>query len=340
MLTIIDNKKLQAIIHLSAQAIRDFLQSADPSKFKGEAQMAIRLFQASPSVFSDEKMLVYGKGAVEAINNPIRIEIRGRTVEGAAQMVAKGIWGPEREKAVSQMTLPCRELGIHLKLAGTSSIEFNMEGVDKSLPIYFLQGAFEEVLQEMQYRPGAVINSVESKTVIAADGDGTIYDGPKVGSLPTLAESPVKEALCAYLRAGGIFLLISGNDADRTFKRLIDSLSKDVYSRVLIAANGGAELVCIDSYGKPQPIQAYRKHALDFAGDAQRRQGLNIVYIGDDGANGGNDYPAFKAVGFDHAVLVAREFLDDYDARLKPGYVGGLLQGTRRYLEEYLSRLK
>ena len=37
MLTIIDNKKLQTIVGLSGQAIRDFFSHADPAKFKGEA---------------------------------------------------------------------------------------------------------------------------------------------------------------------------------------------------------------------------------------------------------------------------------------------------------------
>ena len=111
-------------------------------------------------------------------------------------MVAKGIWGPKRAQAAADIAQKCKELGIgmHLKLAGTSSIEFNVDGVDKSLPIRFLQGAFDEVLKEMNYQPGAHIDSRQTKTVIAADGDGTIYDGPRVGFLPTLAESPVKDA--------------------------------------------------------------------------------------------------------------------------------------------------
>jgi len=65
---------------------------------------------------------------------------------------------------------------------------------------------------------------------------------------------------------------------------------------------------------------------------------LDMVYIGDDGSKEGNDYPAFKAVGFKNSVLVAPQFLSDYDPALKPGYVGGLLKGTSQYLEQYLSR--
>ena len=154
-----------------------------------------------------------------------------------------------------------------MKLAGTSSIEFNVDGVDKSLPIRFLQGAFEDVLKEMNYQPGPHIDSHKSKTVIAADGDGTIYDGPRVGFLPALAESPVKDALCAYLQAGGIFMLVSGNDLNRSFKRLVDALPKEVYCRVLVAANGGAELVYVNPREKQYLFQVIESRRLDLAQD-------------------------------------------------------------------------
>jgi hypothetical protein len=338
MLTLISAEHLQTIISLSGQAIRDFLSHADAGQFKGEAQMAIRSFQANPADFSDEKLVANGADTA-AVHFPVRIEVRGATKEGAAQMVAKGIWGPKRAQVSTEIAQKCKELGfgMHLKLAGTSSIEFNVDGVDKSLPIHFLQGAFEDVLREMNYHPGAHIDSRKSKTVIAADGDGTIYDGPRVGVLPTLAESPVKDALCAYLQAGGIFMLVSGNDLNRTFKRTIGALPKELYCRVLIAANGGAELVYVNAKGQAVPVSGYRKQALGLALDKSHQHVLDIVYIGDDGSKEGNDYPAFKAVGFKHSVLVAPEFLADYDPALKPCYVGGLLQGTRTYLEHFLS---
>jgi len=338
MLTLISHKNLQTIIRFSGHAIREFLTHADASKFRGEAKTAITLFQSNPLNFSDDKLVAYGWDTVAAIDHPVRIEVRGDRPEGAAQMVAKGIWGPKRTQVAKEIGKKCQELGLglHLKLAGTSSIEFNVEGVDKALPIRFLQGAFEEVLKEMHYQPGARIDSSKSKTVIAADGDGTIYDGPRVGLLPSLADSPTKDALIAYLRAGGVFMLISGNDLNRTFKRLVEALPQDVYCRVLVAANGGADLVHVNSKGQAVPISGYRKQALDLIHDKSHHLELDMVYIGDDGAKEGNDYPAFKAVGFKNSVLVAQEFLADYDPALKEGYVGGLLQGTREFLEKFL----
>jgi hypothetical protein len=350
MLTLISPDHLKTIIHLSGEAIRSFLSQADAKEFKGEAREAILSFQADPKDFSDEKLVAYGSDTVEAINYPLRIEVRGQTQEGCAQMVAKGIWGPERDQAVAWITKKCKQLGLnlHLKLAGTSSIEFNVEGIDKSVPIRFLQGAFDDVLKEMNYKPGAHIDSRKTKTVIAADGDSTIYDGPRIGALPTLAESPVRQALCAYLKAGGVFMLVSGNDLNRSFKRLVEALPKEVYCRVLVAGNGGAELVYVNSKGEAAPVSDYRKKALSIchsralpchsreSGNPLQQKALDIVYIGDDGSKDGNDYPAFQAVGFKNSVLVAPKFLEDYDPALQASYVGELLQGTRKYLEYFL----
>jgi len=339
MLTLISSNHLKTIIQLSGNAIRAFLSQADVKDFKGDAREAIIAFKDNPLDFSDEKLVAYGADTVKAIDYSVRIEVRGMTKEGAAQMVSKGIWGTRRDQAVVEIAQKCKELGLnmHLKLAGTSSIEFNVEGVDKSVPIRFLQGAFDDVLKEMHYQPGSRINSRQTKTVIAADGDSTIYDGPRVGSLPTLAESPVKDALCAYLQAGGIFMLVSGNDLNRSFKRLVDALPQELYCRVLVAGNGGAELVYVNSKGQAIPVSGYRNKALILAQDKSQTKVLDIVYIGDDGSRDGNDYPAFQAVGFKNSVLVASEFLPDYDPALKSSYVGGLLQGTRKYLEHFLS---
>ena len=339
MRTFISRSHLKTIIGLAAQAIRDFLSHADASQFKGEARGAITSFQVNPADFSDEKLVIYGSNTAQAINHPVRIEVRGETSQGVAQMVAKGIWGPKRTEAVADIAEKCKQMGLslHLKLAGTSSIEFNVEGVDKSVPIRFLQEAFDDVLKQMNYQPGSHIDARQTRTVIAADGDDTIYGGPTLGVLPTLAESPVREVLCAYLRAGGVFMLVSGNDLGRSYKRLVDALPADVFCRVLVAANGGAELVYVNAKGQAVPVRGYRQQALDLASDVSGRPVLDMIYIGDDGSKEGNDYPAFKAVGFKHSVLVARKFLAEYDPALKPGYTGGLLQGTRKFLEHFLS---
>ena len=132
-------------------------------------------------------------------------------------------------------------------------------------------------------------------------------------------------------------MLVSGNDLNRSFKRLVDGLPKEIYCRVLVAGNGGAELVYVNPEGGAVPVSGYRKQALVLAQDKAHQQALDIVYIGDDGSKDGNDYSAFQAVGFQNSVLVAPEFLADYDPALRASYVGGSLQGTCKYLEHFLS---
>ncbi len=321
MLTIIGKKDLATIISLSGQAIRDFLETADPSQFKGEAVKAITSFQSNPLSFSEDKLISYGADTVTAINYPVRIEVRGVTTDGAAQVVAKGIWGERRFQAAAEIAQQCQQqkIPVQLKLAGSSSMEFNILGVDKSLPIHFLQGAFDLVLDEMQYQPGRFIDSRKTKTVIAADGDGTIYDGPRIGVLPGLAESPVKEAMITYLKAGGIFMLISGNDMNRVVRRIVGALPAEVYCRILVAANGGADLVYINAQGQSVPVTIYKNKALDFVSDQSSKEVLDIVYLGDDPSSDGNDYPAFLAVGAPNAVCVQS------------------LQETAEYFKKYLS---
>jgi hypothetical protein len=164
-----------------------------------------------------------------------------------------------------------------------------------------------------------------------ADGDGTIYDGPKAGhDLPTMLKSPAKDALIGWLEAGGIFMLNSGNELERNIFRLKDGIPAHLFNRILVSGNGGADLVCFDAQQKPVWVKGFSDLALN---DLPVKYTLDIVYIGDDGSEDGNDWAGFKEVGFDRAVLVSRDFKRNYDVRLKTGYVGYLVRGTKRYLE-------
>ena len=251
----------------------------------------------------------------------MRIEVRGTTQEGAAQMVAKGIWGPKRDEAAAEIAQKCKELGlgIHLKLAGTSSIEFNVEGVDKSLPIRFLQGAFEDVLKEMNYQPGSAHRQlVKPKQSLLLTGMARFMTARGLGFCRPWLKVRLGMLFALICRPAAYSCWFPAMILNRSFKRLVDALPKEVYCRVLVAANGGAELVYVNAKGQAVPVSGYRKQALDLAQDKSHQHVLDMVYIGDDGSKEGNDYPAFKAVGFKNSVLVARKFLADYDPALKP----------------------
>jgi len=114
--------------------------------------------------------------------------------------------------------------------------------------------------------------------------------------LPLLKDSPVFPALMDYMGAGGIFMMVSGNDLNRTFKRLTEGLPQEMYSRVLLAANGGADLVCI--VGRKTCIHyKLSSKSLDIATGSDKNTELDIVYIGDDASPDGNDRSAFEVVG-------------------------------------------
>ncbi len=334
MRTHIPKIDIPVIIHLSGEEIRKFLSTASPDDFRGEAKSAIKLYQKDSNFFSDNHLVGYGKNIEEAINNPMRIEVRHVTGYGAAQVVAKGVWGITlRQDVIKRIRQELAKVDVHIevRLAGTSSFEFNVKGVNKSCSIRFLKHSWDTVLDQMNYTPGAFIDSRKTNTIIAADGDGTIYDGPKAGqALPTMAKSVTQKALIDWLEVGGVFMLNSGNELERNVFRLKDGIPSHLFNRILVSGNGGADLVCFDSDQKPVWVKGFNDLALS---KITPKHTLDIVYIGDDGSEDGNDWAAFEEVGFDRAVLVAKDFKRNYDVRLKTGYVGRFVRGTQTYLE-------
>ncbi len=319
-MTYLTTAEVKDIVRLCGLQIRLFLGNADLAQYSGDAKVAIEDFHRNPASYSDERLLEKGADVDAAHQYNVRIELRSVQAEGAAQVVAKGIWGESRQQAVRALRLDLTRHShpLIVRTAGSSSFEFNRLGVDKSLPLHYLRQCFNETLDKMRYVAGTGIDSRKSRIVIASDGDGTIFEGPKLTHLPLLKDSPVFRPIVAYLKAGGIFMVISGNDLTRTFKRVIEGFPKEVFSRVLIAANGGADLVCIDAHGKPMFISGYRNNALAIVNENNNGHELDIVYIGDDGSDNGNDRAAFEAVGKDRSVLVNN------------------LKDTKTYLEQWL----
>ena len=323
--THLTSPEVKHIVHLSGTHIRLFLGNADPDDLTEDAQSAIAAFFQEPGEFSDERLLEKGAYIDESHQYTVRIELRGVNEKGAAQVAAKGIWGISREKTVAVLRKELQQrngLSLTIHTAGSSSFEFNRAGVDKSLPIRYVRFCWEGILDQMKYTPGALINSRLSRTVIAADGDGTMYSGPAAGHLPALKDGPVYGPLMRYLRAGGIFMLISGNDLTRTFKRFIPGLPAELCPRVLLAANGGADLARISPDGKLDFIEDYRHQALEAVAGDQHQSPLDIVYIGDDPGPDGNDRPAFEAVGQQRAIVVKS------------------LQETKLFLEQWMHERK
>ncbi|MBI4243047.1 MAG: YvcK family protein, partial [Planctomycetes bacterium] len=68
--------------------------------------------------------------------------------------------------------------------------------------------------------------------------------------------------------------------------------------------------------------------------------GLDIIYLGDDEKEKGNDYPAFEKVGFGRAVSVSGKKMEEVPEGLRQNYVGGLEQGVRDVLRVVVERAK
>lgn len=330
-MTYLTGVEIRDIIHFAGHHIRLFLGNSNPDDFRGDAKESIIAFHKTPGEFSDEALLEKGSNIEEAHRFPVRIELRGINVnrnssyaDGAAQVSAKGIWGPARHAAREAIAkeLSRFDYALKVRIAGSSSFEFNRIGVDKSLPIHFLRANWEHVLDVMGYTPGPIIDSRDNRIIIATDGDGTIYDGPKKDLLPLFKDSPAFQPLVSFMKAGGIFMLISGNDLNRTVIRMVEGLPAEVYGRFLIAANGGADLARLGAKKKPVYIDGYREHALSIAHGHAHRPVLDIIYMGDDKSPNGNDYAAFEAVGPNRAICV------------------GSLEDTRMFLEKWMHERK
>jgi len=108
---------------------------------------------------------------------------------------------------------------------------------------------------------------------IVADGDGTVYGPPVYGSsivrLPQLNESPTYAPIIGWIRSGQVedsftrlFILITGNELQRTKQRFVKHIPKDARRAVVYVANGGAVLYYHDIKGKRYEDLNYRMNAL------------------------------------------------------------------------------
>ena len=314
-----------------------FSQVIDNRKFFNELEpeysAVLESYKASPESFSDQELIKRGADFQKAINNVVRIEVRKTEgVPGAAQIAVKGIKGDCRKVCLERFQSQdnFKDKNIEFRMAGVSTFEVNVSGVNKALPLKYLRDNFSSLLQQMGYTAGDYIDSSQTQTCIAADGDGTTYGKPRIGYAPVLEESETFAALIQYLGIGGVYMIISGNDLNRTESRL-KSIPKELRQRVLVSANGGADLACYSRSGHLVDMDDYWNKAIDCLNSGQNQQSLDALYIGDDGTLNGNDYVAFKEIGFERSFVVA---VDDEGIaeELKTQFVGDCEAGTERIL--------
>ncbi len=302
----------------------------------------VKTFLAHPERFSDRQLVEHGMDFNKALEHPIRIEVRTLPeVSGCAQIAVRGICGDFRREALDRIaqTDLLKSGSFYLRVSGSASFEINQAGVDKSLPIRYLRHKWPQILRTIKYKPGEQLDCSQSLTVITADGDGTTFSGPSLSQAPTIRTSQAYPAILEYLKRGGIYVIISGNHLQRTVSRVKGMVPDELIGRIMIAANGGANMVYFDQKGDVWELKDYRENALKTVQAADSGHDLDMIYIGDDGRQSGNDREAFEAVGYGRSILVAKTVTDDIIPDLKERYVGGLEGGTRKVLEAVNQRI-
>ncbi len=311
-------------------------------KIDSEMRGLISEFQKNPKVFTDKALVERGKDIVKAYRYPVRIEVRrNKGIKGAAQIAVRGIAGDFRKVTLNTFKKlpPFKSKRLVIKQGGFKSYEINVAGVTKALPIRYLKLNWEIILNTMGYKPGTLIDARQTRTLIAADGDGTLFGKPTVTGVPQLSESAAREPLLDYLKAGGVFILISGNSLERTIKRVTNGIPREYKNRFLISANGGADLVIFDRTGKARIVSDYHDHALK-AMVKKPKENLDIVYLGDDAAPHGNDADGFKEVGRKHSVLVGDRHHQTKHLFLEDRMIAGAEKATAAFLRAVYKELQ
>ncbi|MEI8012342.1 MAG: hypothetical protein WCI27_07695, partial [Candidatus Omnitrophota bacterium] len=350
--TMLDEKTLNSIVGVAGDVLRNFMSDLvtyveDPknSPFNDLTQfdnlwMEVRRFRDAPEEFTDEKLLNRRDGIP-------RIEVRGKE-EGstlASQVVVVGIPGKYRRKAMQLLDAVESDEGLVIESGGTMAIEVKKSGVNKALPMGYVGRHFDEILDRIGYTPGEYIDARKTRSIIFSDGDGTLYRKPGKDGNPTLSESPAAEELVEYLRAGGIYMINTGNDLRLTVDRLLanNAIPSDLRHRLLICGNGGSDIVGVDEKGGLIRFPEYKENALrEFwgASNLDDTKGMDFIYIGDDADEQGSDFIAFKKAGMGRSITVAKEEIGDIPASLRENYIGGLEFGTKTFLKNVIRQAK
>lgn len=324
--TYLSEKDVSAVVSLLGNEIRYFYSSLtlpfeSSLEMSGDLETTNKIllsvrpvrdhFINQPDDFNDENLVDRGSDFRTAHQNSVRIEVRRTSgISGAAQIAARGIPDFFRDKALSRIRNAdvFQSVRLVIKSSGKMSLEVNVQGVNKALPIRYFLKNWSALLDQIQYQPSRNFDANLFKTWVAADGDGTLYGAPQVDLLPKLTESPAYHPLENYLSRGGIFLLISGNSLERTIDRVQNSLPVSLRKQFLISANGGADFGYFDTGGNFKIFSDYISSALT-ENSEQVFEIHDGIYIGDDGSLEGNDFAAYKYLGVERSFLVGKPMI-------------------------------
>ncbi|MEW5895391.1 MAG: hypothetical protein AB1650_06515 [Candidatus Omnitrophota bacterium] len=346
--TVIPAEMKDAMVREGGKAIRNFLGGLVPyvgnresSPFADIAKVeplweAAQKFEANPDNFTDEKLIQEKTGIP-------RIELRDLNPETGevAQVAIIGIPGNYRSVPLEGFQSIDQADSLSIRMGGFMTLEANVGGVNKSLPLNYLAQHFNEILDMLGYTPGTYIDARATRTVIATDGDGTLYGKPTATENPILNDSAAYDNLMEYLRVGGFYVLTSGNDIQLTRERLLAGrgIPVEVRNRFLIVGNGGANMGYLNANGDLVEIDQYKRQSL-LENSADEITDLDVVYVGDDEKLAGNDMPGFRKVGLSQAISVSSKDFQNNPVELRKNYIGNMEQGTSALFGAIIARVK
>ncbi|MBU4342845.1 MAG: 6-phosphogluconolactonase [Candidatus Omnitrophica bacterium] len=346
--TKLPSSTIDVLIEQGGNIIRDFLEKLTPyvenpegSPYFDIAKVkwlwdVVRRYRDNPVAFSDEAL-------VNEKEEMVRIVVRGRdkTTEEADQVIIAGIPLQYRETYIETLNTLLRGQNVSIRTTGFRSVEINVKGVDKSLPIDYIDRHFDEILGQMGYAPGPYIDVRKTRTVVFADADGTTYGKPTVTTKPVLYESAAYGDLIDYLEAGGIYCVITSNGSEFTRERLMEreGIHRHLRNRVIVAANGSAVLNILNSEGRFVEVVDYSQKAL-YKVEGGREMTLDAVYIADETSPYSSDFSGYKEVGFSRVVCVSSEPMGDILQELHENYIGGMENGTGYVLRAVVEQAK
>lgn len=259
----------------------------------------------------------------------------------------------DSDKERNQLLQELRESGqfdhLHLGPAGRTTVEITAKNVNKSVPIRFLQhdNQLQELLVKIGYQDGKTIQVTSSNTVVISDADGTIWEKPQSG-IPQenyhLGNSAAHAAIIEYLLEGGVLVINTGNDPERTLTRFLKGLEgcdeetkKTILSRVLFASAGGGSFAGhID-----ETLSEFKEYHYFDPTTEPNPDALDFVYLGDDAKIDGNDMPAFKVANGQYiCVAPEKDKMDVQRWGLKENTLYGEVESVKRIFTAIMSQAK
>ena len=195
---------------------------------------------------------------------------------------------------------------------GGGIIEIGTKGVNKATLMNYLSNKehLNTLLKSTGYQSGTLMDVRKDLSLIVSDANGTIFPQPT----PTLTfqqshllSSRANQSILEYLESGGFLVVNSGNEPKRLAGKLLMGIPEEkkyLLKNVAIGAANGHLLFYFNEEGTDVvELASYRKSVPEFLAAPKNKQ-VQLMYLGDNPKQSGNDWEGFEAAGFDRSICV------------------------------------